>query len=37
VLTRANHLAATGLSVEETNAVLDAFVAVAEPIQLNFY
>jgi putative PIN family toxin of toxin-antitoxin system len=36
VLTRTEHLSATGLSVEETNAVLDGFAAVAEPIQLRF-
>ena len=36
VLTRPHHLGATGLSIEETNAVLDALAAVAEPIQLRF-
>jgi putative PIN family toxin of toxin-antitoxin system len=36
VLTRTEHLSATGLSVEETNAVLDALASVAEPIQLLF-
>jgi putative PIN family toxin of toxin-antitoxin system len=36
VLTRPHHLSATGLSVEETNAVLDALAAVAEPIRLRF-
>jgi putative PIN family toxin of toxin-antitoxin system len=36
VLTRPGHLAAAGLSIEEVNTVLDAFVAVAEPVQLHF-
>jgi predicted nucleic acid-binding protein len=36
VLTRAEHLSATGLSVQETSAVLDLLAAVAEPIQLRF-
>jgi putative PIN family toxin of toxin-antitoxin system len=36
VLTRPHHLLATGLSTEETNAVLDALAAVAEPIRLRF-
>ena len=36
VLTRPAHLAATGLSIQETNTVLDALVAVAEPIRLRF-
>jgi putative PIN family toxin of toxin-antitoxin system len=37
VLTRPEHLAAAGFSIEEVNAVLDAFVAVAEPVQLQFF
>jgi predicted nucleic acid-binding protein len=36
VLTRPEQLAATGLTIGETNDVLDAVVAVAEPIQLHF-
>jgi predicted nucleic acid-binding protein len=36
VLTRPHQLLATGLSIEETNAVLDALAAVAEPIRLRF-
>lgn len=36
VLTRPLHLLATGLSVGETNAVLDAVAAIVEPIQLRF-
>lgn len=36
VLTRPQHLLATGLSIEETNVVLDAFAAIAEPIRLRF-
>ena len=36
VLTRNEHLAACGLSSEETNAVLDGFASVAEPIRLRF-
>ena len=36
VLTRPEHLSATGLSIEETNAVLDALAAVIEPVQLRF-
>lgn len=36
VLTRPEHLSATGLSIEETNEVLDGFAAVAEPVQLRF-
>jgi len=36
VLTRPEHLSASGLSVQETNAVLDAFAAVVEPIRLRF-
>jgi putative PIN family toxin of toxin-antitoxin system len=37
VLTRPKHLEATALSIGEVNMVLDAFAAVAEPIQLHFY
>ena len=36
VLTRPEHLSATGLSVQQTNAVLDAFAAVVEPVRLRF-
>lgn len=36
VLTRPHHLAVSGLSVEETNAVLDALAAVTEPVPLHF-
>src|SRR3989441_1933356 len=36
VLTRPQHLLATGLSIEETNAVLYAFAAVIEPLELCF-
>jgi putative PIN family toxin of toxin-antitoxin system len=36
VLTRAPHLEASGLSIEETTAVLDALAAVAEPVRLRF-
>ena len=36
VLTRNDHLIASGLSPAETNAVLDAFVSVSEPIRLRF-
>ena len=36
VLTRPEHLAATGLSVEDTNAILDAFTAIAEPVRFRF-
>jgi putative PIN family toxin of toxin-antitoxin system len=36
VLTRPEQLAATGLTIGETNDVLDAVAAVAEPIQLHF-
>jgi putative PIN family toxin of toxin-antitoxin system len=36
VLTRPEHLFATGLSVEETNTVLDGFAAVVEPVHLHF-
>ena len=37
VLTRPEQLAATGLSIDETNILLDAFVAVAEQISLHFF
>jgi putative PIN family toxin of toxin-antitoxin system len=36
VLTRPQHLSVTGLTIEETNAVLDAVAAVLEPIELRF-
>lgn len=36
VLTRQEHLQASGLSVREMNAVLDAVAAVAEPVRLSF-
>ncbi|HUI43446.1 MAG TPA: putative toxin-antitoxin system toxin component, PIN family [Terriglobia bacterium] len=36
VATRAEQLAITGLTAEETNAVLDALAAVIEPISLRF-
>lgn len=36
VLTRPEHPSASGLSVQETNAVLDAFAAVVEPVRLRF-
>lgn len=36
VLTRPGQLEETGLTVEETNAVLDAVAAVAEPVTLRF-
>jgi len=36
VLTRPQQLSATGLTIGETNAVLDAVAAVVEPIQLRF-
>lgn len=36
VLTRPEHLSATGLSVEDTNAVLDGLAAVVEPVRLRF-
>lgn len=36
VLTRAEQLAATGLSAAETNILLDAFAAIAEPVRLWF-
>ena len=37
VLTRPNHLEASSLSIGDINALLDAFAAVAEPVQLHFY
>lgn len=36
VLTRREHLSASGLSATEVNAVLDALVARSEPIRLRF-
>ena len=36
VLTRAQHLAASGLTAREMNALLDALAAVAEPVPLRF-
>ena len=36
VLTRPQQLSATGLTIGETNAVLDAIAAIVEPIQLPF-
>ncbi len=36
VLTRNEHLIASGLSSAETNEILDAFATVAEPIRLRF-
>ena len=36
VLSRPQQLSATGLTVEETNAVLDGFAALTEPVQLRF-
>ena len=36
VLMRAEHLAASGLSDGEMNAILDAVAAVAEPVHLSF-
>jgi putative PIN family toxin of toxin-antitoxin system len=36
VLTRPEHLRVSGLSAAEMNAVLDAMVAVAEPVRLSF-
>jgi putative PIN family toxin of toxin-antitoxin system len=36
VLTRPHQLEATGLSIEETNTILDALAAVAVPIHLWF-
>jgi putative PIN family toxin of toxin-antitoxin system len=36
VLTRPEHLQASGLTVADVNAVLDAVVAIAEPVRLAF-
>jgi putative PIN family toxin of toxin-antitoxin system len=36
VLTREDHLAAAGASVEDVATVLDALAAVLEPVQLSF-
>jgi len=36
VLTRPEQLDVTGLTIEETNVVLDALAAVAEPVVLRF-
>ena len=36
VLTRTEHLTASGLTVPETNTILDALAAVAEPVALRF-
>src|SRR4051812_24852402 len=36
VLTRNEHLVASGLSSAETNAVIDALASIAEPIRLRF-
>ena len=36
VLTRSEHLKASGLSVNDMNAILDAVAAVAEPVRLSF-
>lgn len=36
VLTRAEQLAASGLTAQETGAVLDAIAAVNEPVRLRF-
>ena len=37
VLTRAEHLETSGLSVTEVNSVLDALAAVGEPVRLPFH
>ena len=37
VMTRAEHVEASGLAVEEVSAVLDAVAAVAEPVRLAFH
>lgn len=37
VLTRDEHPAASGLSIQEVNLLLDALVAVAEPVRLPFH
>ncbi|QSR84678.1 putative toxin-antitoxin system toxin component, PIN family [Methylacidimicrobium sp. B4] len=36
VMTRSEHLEASGLSVDEVTALLDAVAAVAEPVRLAF-
>lgn len=36
VMTRSEHLEASGLSVEDVNALLDAVAAVVEPVRLAF-
>ena len=36
VLTRPEHLAATGLTIKQTNAVLDTLAAIVEPVQFHF-
>jgi len=36
VMTRAEHLAASGLSIADVGALRDAIVAVAEPVRLAF-
>ena len=36
VMTRAGHLAASGLSIADVGTLLDAIVAVAEPVRLAF-
>jgi len=36
VITRPDHLAASGLSAQEVSDVLDAMAAVAEPVRLSF-
>lgn len=36
VMTRPEHLAASGLSAEEVGALLDAVAAVVEPVRLSF-
>jgi putative PIN family toxin of toxin-antitoxin system len=37
VMTRAEHLAASGLTAEEVGIVLDALAATAEPVRLAFH
>jgi putative PIN family toxin of toxin-antitoxin system len=36
VLTRSEHLSASGLSADEVNAILDAYAKVAAPVHLRF-
>jgi predicted nucleic acid-binding protein len=36
VLTRPEHLAAAGISADDTNTVLDALAGVVEPVRLTF-